>query len=122
MWRARWFRAAAQKLEQMRAELRQVRLELDFVRTHLACYVGDGVALTYLADETPIYVNANDSGCPFNMLNGGRYEEENLFVLLSFVKDDSVFVDIGANVGFFTLRIGKQLGSTGRVYSFEPHP
>jgi hypothetical protein len=38
-------------------------------------------------------------------MSGGRYEEENLAVLLSFIKDDFVFLDIGANVGFFTLNM-----------------
>jgi FkbM family methyltransferase len=103
-------------------ELRQVRLQLDFVRTRIGCYVGDGVALTYLADETPLFVNANDMGGPFNLLNGGRYEEENFEALLSFVKDDTAFLDIGANLGIYTLRMGRRIGREGKVYSFEPHP
>jgi FkbM family methyltransferase len=84
--------------------------------------VGDGVALTYLVDETPMFVNANDLGGPFNLMNGGRYEEENIDVLFSFLKEDTVFLDIGANIGFFSLKIGKRLGPRGRVYAFEPHP
>src|SRR5712691_9034867 len=108
--------------ERLDAELRQVRLELDFVRTRLSCYVGDGVALTYLVDETPMFVNANDIGGPFNLMNGGRYEEENIDVLFSFLRDDTVFLDIGANIGFFSLKLSKRLGPQGRVYAFEPHP
>ena len=106
----------------LEAELRQVRLELDFVRSRLSCYVGGGIALTYLFDETPIFVNANDFGGPFNLMNGGRYEEENVDVLFSFVKEDTVFLDIGANIGFFSLKISRRLGPNGRVYGFEPHP
>jgi hypothetical protein len=107
-----------EKLKNIDAELRQVHLELDFVRTRTSCYVGDGIVLTYLADQTPIFVNSNDMGPPFNLMNGGRYEEENLAVLLSFVKDDTVFLDIGANIGFFALNIGRRLGIKGKVYSF----
>jgi FkbM family methyltransferase len=109
-------------LRRLDAELRQVRLELDFVRTRLSCYVGAGIALTYLADETPIFVNANDFGGPFNLMNGGRYEEENVDVLFSFIKEDTVFLDIGANLGFFSLKISRRLGPKGKVYAFEPHP
>lgn len=90
--------------------------------TRLSSYLGDGVALTYLADATPIYINSDDWGGPSNLLNGGRYEEENLEVLLSFVKEDTIFLDIGANLGFFTLQVGKRVLRKGRVYSFEPHP
>ena len=109
-------------LGRLEAELRQIRLELDFVRSRLSSYVGAGIALTYLADETPIFVNANDFGGPFNLMNGGRYEEENVDVLFSFVKEDTVFLDIGANLGFFSLKISKRLGPKGRVFAFEPHP
>ena len=111
-----------ERLQRIDTELREIRLGLDFVRTRTSCYVGDGIVLTYLADEMPIFVNSNDMGGPFNLMNGGRYEEENLAVLLSFVKNDTVFLDIGANVGFFTLKIGRRLGVSGKVYSFEPHP
>ena len=96
--------------------------DLDFIRNRLSCYVGDGTALTYLLDQTPMFVNCNDFGCPVNLINGGRYEEENLEVLLSFVTPDTVFIDVGANVGFYTLQIARRLTGSGRVYSFEPHP
>ena len=112
----------SQQLATLDAKLERMWLDLDFIRTQLSSYLGDGVALTYLVDATPIYINSNDWGSPSNLLDGGRYEEENLEVLLSFVKDDSTFIDIGANLGFFTLQIGKRLVRKGRVYSFEPHP
>jgi FkbM family methyltransferase len=103
-------------------ELVEIRAQLDFLRTRLATYVGDGSALTYLVDETPIFVNANDVGGPFNLINGGQYEEENTQVLLSFLRPDTVFVDIGANVGYFSIKLGKRLSQNGKIYAFEPHP
>jgi FkbM family methyltransferase len=110
------------RLDAVDAALGRLSRDLDFVRNRLSCYLGDGVALTYLLDETPIFVNSNDWGCPANLINGGRYEEENLEVLHSFVAPDTVFIDIGANVGFFTLQIARRLTGGGRVYAFEPHP
>jgi FkbM family methyltransferase len=110
------------KRKTLDAKLERMSLDLEFIRTHLSSYVGDGTALTYLADATPIYVNSADCGGPANLLNGGRYEEQNLEVLFSFLKDDSIFLDIGANVGFFTIQIGKRVFRNGKVFSFEPHP
>src|SRR5207237_10838503 len=110
------------RLQSITSELRQVRLQLDFVRTRVGCYVGDGVALTYLVDETPIFVNANDMGGPFNLLNGGRYEEVNLDLVLSFVRPDTVFLDIGANIGFYAVQVARRLDRSGKVHAFEPHP
>ncbi len=119
-----WTRSVnlSQQLAALDAKLERMWLDLDFIRTRLSSYLGDGVALTYLADATPIYVNSDDCGGPSNLLNGGRYEEENLEVLLSFIKEDTVFLDIGANLGFFTLQVGKRILRRGKVYSFEPHP
>jgi len=38
------------------------------------------------------------------------------------VKPGDVVVDIGANIGYFTLLAAKLVGSKGRVYAFEPEP
>ena len=75
-----------ERLQGIDAELREVWLGLDFVRTQTSCYVGDGIVLLSHKDEMPIFVNSNDMGGPFNLMNGGRYEEENLAVLLSFIQ------------------------------------
>lgn len=49
----------------------------------------------------------------------GYYSEAELMTLASILKDDSVFVDIGANKGVFTVFAAKRLPN-GRVLSFEP--
>lgn len=38
------------------------------------------------------------------------------------VKEGDVVVDIGANIGYFTLLSARLIGKKGRVYSFEPEP
>ncbi|MBV8889381.1 MAG: FkbM family methyltransferase [Alphaproteobacteria bacterium] len=113
-----WLAAGLHGLDE---KLTKMWLDLDFIRTRLSSYVGDGIALTYLVDHTMMFVNSNDIGNA-HLLGGGRYEEENLAVLLSFVTPDTVFLDIGANLGFFSLQIGRRLTGTGKVYAFEPHP
>src|SRR5215471_13901147 len=87
--------------------------DVTFIRTHMSSYLGNDIAITYLNDETPIYVNANDFGGPANLISGGRYEEENLNLLLSFVRDDTVFLDVGANLGFYSLQIARRIHAFG---------
>lgn len=94
---------------------------VEFIKSRMSSYIGNGVAITFMPDERPIYVNSLDFGGPANLINGGRYEVDNLDVLLSFVKPDTVFLDIGANLGFFSLQVAPRLTS-GRVIAFEPHP
>jgi FkbM family methyltransferase len=105
---------------EQRRRMDRLQIDLDFVKNHMSSYLGSGTGLTHLVDETPIYVNTNDFGCPSNFINGGRYEEEYYQVLASFRRPDSVFLDIGANLGVFSLRLAPLLRK-GRVYAFEPN-
>lgn len=38
------------------------------------------------------------------------------------LRPGSTFLDIGSNVGFFSLMAARHVGPTGRVYAFEPDP
>jgi FkbM family methyltransferase len=40
----------------------------------------------------------------------------------STLQEGQVFLDIGANIGFYTLFAARRVGPKGRVYSFEPDP
>ncbi len=40
----------------------------------------------------------------------------------SILKPGEVFVDVGANIGYFSIVAASAVGSTGRVHSFEPDP
>ncbi|MFM7532739.1 MAG: FkbM family methyltransferase [Rubrivivax sp.] len=100
--------------------LQRLQIDLEFVKNRMSAYLGEGMGLTHLVDETPIYLNTADIGCPANFINGGRYEEEYLQVLASFCRPDTVFLDIGANLGVFSLRLAPYLRE-GRIIAFEPN-
>jgi len=50
------------------------------------------------------------------------HEESTTILFRSIVKEGDVVVDLGANVGYFTLLAAKLVGSKGKVYAFEPEP
>lgn len=52
----------------------------------------------------------------------GRYEAAYLKLLPVFVRPGSEVVDVGANVGAYTLVMARLVGSAGRVVAFEPLP
>jgi FkbM family methyltransferase len=59
-----------------------------------------------------------DLGMTFNEDYNGR----EIRFLLSAIPQGGVFVDIGANVGMYSLPIAKKIAPAGRVIGIEPHP
>ncbi len=58
---------------------------------------------------------------PIEILNFGDFESAETRLLLSFVKEDSIVVDIGANIGWYSILLGRA-ASRGRIIAFEPIP
>ena len=55
------------------------------------------------------------------MILSGSYEPYTVCVQ-RLLPENGVFVDIGANVGWFSLIAAQRVGPRGKVYAFEPHP
>jgi tRNA G37 N-methylase Trm5 len=52
----------------------------------------------------------------------GTYERHEISFLKKYVKPGWICLDIGANIGFYTLNLGKLVGAEGKVYAIEPSP
>jgi FkbM family methyltransferase len=52
----------------------------------------------------------------------GNFEQVERQFLRRFLRQGDCFVDIGANIGLFTLIAAHYVGPTGLVYAFEPSP
>ena len=50
----------------------------------------------------------------------GTYEPEISQVMQAFLKNGATALDIGANIGYFTLLMARLVGAEGRVIAFEP--
>lgn len=50
----------------------------------------------------------------------GLYEPNEIAFIDRFLKEGMVFLDVGANVGLYTIAAAAKVKSTGMVYSFEP--
>ena len=108
------------RLSQIASKLDIAINEIEFVRRRTNAYLGDGRTLAYQTDQSPIFVDPSDVGPATNILNGGVYEADNLDALMSFIRPDTVFLDLGANIGIFSLQVGRRVMGAGKVYAFEP--
>jgi FkbM family methyltransferase len=48
------------------------------------------------------------------------YEPIESYILTSLINEDSIVIDAGANIGFYTLMMSSHVGVKGEVHSFEP--
>jgi len=51
-----------------------------------------------------------------------RYERATTDLFKNLLEPGMVFVDVGANIGYFSLLAAKLVGQEGKVYAFEPEP
>lgn len=56
------------------------------------------------------------------IISFGVYEAELCLFINKHIKSGMNCFDLGANMGFFSVMMGKAVGCQGRVYSFEPIP
>lgn len=66
-----------------------------------------------------LWVELNDMGVSHPCINND-YEPIETNFIKSTLKEGMTFVDIGANIGWFSLIAAKLVGSSGKVYAYEP--
>ena len=84
-------------------------------------YLGEDRALTRLVGGQPFYVYTRDRSITPWIILGGTWEDFVDGVLTALAAPGAVFLDVGANQGYYTVKIGGLVGPTGRVFAFEPH-
>lgn len=78
--------------------------------------------IDFTLDGSPYRFDIRDNSTDRQSLLRPRYNAEEFEFLVGRVGADPVFVDIGANSGFFCVKIAKRYGATGRVLAIEPNP
>ena len=80
------------------------------------------VLMTSRVDSIRIAVDADDHRtAPIEILNFGSYEPEETEVIRRIAKDMNTMLDIGANIGWYSL-LAKKINPNSSIHSFEPIP
>lgn len=69
-----------------------------------------------------MYVSPSDIGTGNTLYTERTYEPHVTKVLKGVLRDGMTFLDIGANIGYFSMLASNIVGNNGRVISFEPFP
>lgn len=108
-------------LELIRAQY-ECRDRLNFLVSSHSVYMGEDTTMTWLNEGHPFFVDTRDRGAGLNYLRMGGDEPWNKHQIVSNLKPNSSFVDIGANHGYFTILAGQTRLEGLRVHAFEPNP
>lgn len=88
------------------------------VKTHFETIKKSLVSVDTKVGEMAVY--KFDTGVSLAIRLYGEYCDAEVDVMSAFLKSDSVYVDIGTNVGYHALGVQQRTGC--KVIGFEPHP
>ena len=69
-----------------------------------------------------VHLDVTDGSARLHYFHGQPYEPGAAEALRNSLAPGDVFVDVGANIGYFTVLAARIVGDGGRVVAFEPHP
>ena len=70
----------------------------------------------------PLILDVTDGSAYLRYFHARAYEPQLTAFIAEAVRPGSVFVDVGANIGLFTLLAARCASPGGRILAFEPHP
>jgi FkbM family methyltransferase len=125
------FRAYVEKLDSLDVENERLKsldgentsvLAAGGANNRLAVALADNVALTKTIYGHKVYVDTRDLSLAPHILMDGYWEQSITDFFLTVVQPQMRVVEIGANIGWYSLLAAETIGTTGKLVSFEANP
>ncbi|HYO49953.1 MAG TPA: FkbM family methyltransferase [Chloroflexia bacterium] len=75
-----------------------------------------------IVNDFKLFLDPDDKVMSHYLLEDGRWEPLETGIVESELKEGDVVLDIGANIGYYTILAARRVGPRGRVFAFEPDP
>jgi FkbM family methyltransferase len=121
----------ASGIAQADGEILHPRLFLSMQRTEAeqavrskcrSIYIGNDIILSRCLGKYKMYLDARDRGISPHLMLDGYWEWWLTRFIIEKVSEGMTVIDIGANLGYYTLLLSDLVGDTGRCLAFEPNP
>ena len=96
--------------------------KLNELSSPASTYLGENRLLTRLKTGQSLLIDGRDRGCGLSLIKEGLVERHVMKVLQRTFRKNAVFLDVGANFGFYSIMAGGQIGPGGKIYAFEANP
>lgn len=85
-------------------------------------YLGGTTALCRVLGRYKMLVDTDDLGVSVHLMAEGSWEMWHTEVTAQLLKPGMKAIDVGANVGYFSVLMSELVGEAGSVHAFEPNP
>ena len=85
-------------------------------------YLGDHRGITRSRYGVDIFFDTRDLSVGLPLALSGDYEPELSAWMIGTLRNGDLAVDVGANIGFYTLHFARRTGPGGHVFAFECNP
>nr|WP_310525188.1 FkbM family methyltransferase [Polymorphobacter sp.] len=84
-------------------------------------YLGQETSLARILGRYKMFVDTADVGISSHLLMDGYWEMWTTEAMVATIQPGATVVDVGANLGYFTLLMADLVGPSGQVHAFEPN-
>lgn len=88
----------------------------------LNAYLGGLVSVCRVLGRFSMFIHTDDRALGIRLLMEGVWEIQVTELIARILAPGMVFLDVGANYGYFSVLAGALVGSSGRVICIEPNP